>query len=213
MDGGIASVTPGSAGNDPERRKKLFRLGALVAALSLGGAIYGGYVPVPAKLLELFSGKAAPSGPVAGGVPAAPSASATAAPTAAPVGQTPSAPAAPSVKGHLTAASGDGLGVALRLKDVSAPQPGDECPNAAGRNEDVGIQARTALGMLIGDSPVDCELSPAGAVCRLPDGTELNRRVVELGWATARAGSAYEAAESAARTSKRGLWGVCPSLK
>ncbi len=217
MDGGIAAVSPGANGSPDgkEKRKKLIRLGVLVAALSLGGAVYAGYVPVPAQLTALIGGKIAPSGPIAGGAPAAAASSSTS-PAAAPPAVSPpaaSTPLGPSVRGNLVAASGDGVGISLKLKDVTAPQPGDTCANASGKDEDVGIQARTALGMLIGDSSIDCELSASGAVCRLPDGSELNRRVIELGWATARTGSAYEPAENAAKASRRGIWGICPSLK
>lgn len=200
----------------------------VLAAAAVGLWVAKDRVPAIQSALASITGPAAPTGstaataaantPAQAAASSATNAPASSATTSAPAQNPAPAPVpapaakAPTVSGALTAVAGDALSVSVTLKGISAPHPGDTCANSQGKEEDIGIQARTAQGMLIGTSPVSCTIDPDGAVCTLPDGTELNARIVELGWAIGRTGTPYEGLTDAAKTAKRGLWGACPEL-
>jgi|SRR5271165_5659693 len=100
----------------------------------------------------------------------------------------------------------------VRLAGIAVPQRGETCHDGSGQDFDCGVAAANALAALVREAPVDCQLHGADgmgralAVCEA-GGRELNRALVDAGWARAdRSSPALAAAESAARSSRRGLW-------
>jgi len=100
----------------------------------------------------------------------------------------------------------------VRLAGIDAPERGHTCRDGAGQDFDCGVAATNALAALVREAPVACELRGADrmghalAVCEA-GGQEINRALVDAGWARAdRSSPALEAAESAARSQRRGLW-------
>ncbi|MER2535863.1 MAG: thermonuclease family protein [Rhizobiaceae bacterium] len=113
--------------------------------------------------------------------------------------------------GRATVADGDSIAIAgerIRLIGIDAPELGQTC---AGRDGDYpcGKVARQALVDLIGGRAVDCSGWRRDRYGRLlascaAGGIELNRRMVESGWAVAYGG--FEAEEAEARAGGVGLW-------
>ncbi len=100
----------------------------------------------------------------------------------------------------------------VRLSGISVPARGETCRDGAGQRFDCGVAAANALAALVREAPVDCQLRGADgmgrafAICEA-GGRELNRALVDAGWARAdRSSPALEAAETAARSGRRGLW-------
>ncbi len=96
----------------------------------------------------------------------------------------------------------------VRLLGVDPPPRGESCANVA----DCGSAAANALARLVRQKRVTCALHGADglgrplAVCNAA-GTDLNRALVEAGWA--RAGAELpdlRRAENGARADRRGLW-------
>jgi endonuclease YncB( thermonuclease family) len=100
----------------------------------------------------------------------------------------------------------------VRLAGISVPVRGQTCRDGSGQDFDCGVAAANALAALVREFPVDCQLNGADrmgralAVCQ-SGGRELNRALVDAGWARAdRSSPALEAAETTARSERRGLW-------
>ncbi len=100
----------------------------------------------------------------------------------------------------------------VRLAGIAVPHRGDTCRDGGGQDFDCGVAAANALAALVREMPVDCQLhgtdgmGRALAVCEA-GGRELNRALVDAGWARAdRSSPALEAAETSARSEHRGLW-------
>ena len=100
----------------------------------------------------------------------------------------------------------------VRLSGIAVPSRGQTCRDAGGQDFDCGVAAVNALAALVRETPVECLLHGADgmgramAVCEA-GGRELNRAMVDAGWARAdRSSPALEAAEAAARDDRRGLW-------
>lgn len=106
----------------------------------------------------------------------------------------------------------------VRLAGLRAPSRGDTCKaigkpalgNLSAGGSDCADAAAASLSRLLADQTVQCNLlgeDPMGrATARCTAGNlELNRAVVESGWARAESGE-YAAAENDARASHRGLW-------
>ncbi len=100
----------------------------------------------------------------------------------------------------------------VRLLGISVPPRGQTCRDASGQDFDCGAAATNALAAMVREAPVDCQVRGADrmgralAVCEA-GGQELNRALVDAGWARAdNASPALEAAETAARSQRRGLW-------
>jgi endonuclease YncB( thermonuclease family) len=100
----------------------------------------------------------------------------------------------------------------VRLAGISVPERGQTCRDGSGQDFDCGVAAANALAALVRETPVDCQLhgsdrmGRALAVCEA-GGRELNRALVDAGWARAdHAGPDLQAAETAARSDRRGLW-------
>ena len=112
-------------------------------------------------------------------------------------------------------------GGTLRLRDtvihllgVAAPARGTGCGEASGPPVDCGGRASVILAGLVSHGPTECRLDGRDAggrpfgLCR-SGGVEINRAVVESGWATAEPDQpALDAAEHAAQAQRRGLWAM-----
>jgi endonuclease YncB( thermonuclease family) len=122
----------------------------------------------------------------------------------------------PDVSGRFRAVAGDSLRGPqgdVRLYGIDAPELDQTCLDSRSEPYPCGRESFRHLEMLMIDKPVRCRVIDhdhyrrAVAVCSA--GTvELNRRMVEDGWATAyeRLPSIYSAAEDRARATRRGLW-------
>ena len=106
----------------------------------------------------------------------------------------------------------------IRLRGVAAPARGTGCgavaghTPVAGRTVDCGGRASVILAGLVSHGRTECRLDGRDAggrplgLCR-SGGVEINRAVVESGWALAEPDQpALDAAEHAARAQRRGLW-------
>lgn len=114
-------------------------------------------------------------------------------------------------QGSAVVNDGDTLTLAgqrIRLRGIDAPEFGQTCTRD-GASYGCGRQARRELETLIGGRTVVCEgwqrdrYGRLLAVCRAGD-TDLNRRLVEDGWAVGYGD--YADAELAARRAGRGMW-------
>ena len=100
----------------------------------------------------------------------------------------------------------------IRLLGVAAPARGTGCGQASEAPIDCGRRASVILAGLVSHGTTECRLDgrddsgrPFG-LCR-SGGVEINRAVVESGWATAAPDQpALDGAEHAAQAQRRGLW-------
>ncbi len=104
----------------------------------------------------------------------------------------------------------------IRLLGVAAPARGTGCSQASGAPVDCGGRASVILAGLVSHGPTECRLDGRDAsgrplgLCR-SGGVEINRAVVESGWATAEPDQpALDVAEHAAQVQRRGLWAAAP---
>lgn len=99
-------------------------------------------------------------------------------------------------------------GERIRLRGIDAPEYAQAC-QLHGADYACGLRAREALVALIAGKAVTCEGGERDrygrllAVCQAGD-VDLNRALVEAGWAVAYGG--YEDAERTARERGRGIW-------
>lgn len=118
---------------------------------------------------------------------------------------------AETVGGVARVADGDSLAIGdtrIRLEGIDAPELGQTCSRNGG-DYPCGREARDALARLVGNGAVSCESRRQDRYGRLlarctAGSVELNRAMVEEGWAVAYGG--YMDAEDAARRAGRGLW-------
>ena len=114
-------------------------------------------------------------------------------------------------EGAATVHDGDTLTLArerIRLRGIDAPELGQTCERA-GADYACGRAARAALLALVADKSVRCSGWERDVYGRLlgdcgVGALDLNRALVEAGWAVAYGG--YSDAETAARAGRRGLW-------
>ncbi len=110
---------------------------------------------------------------------------------------------------------GDSLsvgGISVRLFGIDAPEGKQTC-DRSGKKWACGEEAASQLRILVGSNRVECRGRGADtygrtvAVCRA-DGFELNKTMVEQGWATAfrTYSSEYVADEVRAKAALRGIW-------
>jgi len=119
--------------------------------------------------------------------------------------------------GRASVVDGDTLevqGVRVRLWGIDAVESSQVCLNSAGKPWPCGRQAAFALADFLGGRTVRCEQRDTDrygrmvAVCYVA-GVEINRWLVEQGWALAYVkygGSVYLDAQRQAQAAKRGVW-------
>ncbi len=109
---------------------------------------------------------------------------------------------------------GDTIRLDVRFQGVDTPETHQKCRNAEGKLYACGADAAKALKKLIGKKRVRCVLEPevgkygrAIGYCYLPDGTDLNRWMVQQGHGLAhrKYSTKYVADEEKARAAKRGI--------
>jgi endonuclease YncB( thermonuclease family) len=127
-----------------------------------------------------------------------------------------SAPAsAQTLSGPVEIVDGDSLsvsGISVRLFGIDAPEGKQTC-HRGGATWRCGEEAATRLRNLIGGNPIECRgrgidtYSRTLAVCSVA-GIEINRAMVEAGWATAfrKYSQDYVVEETRARAGRRGIW-------
>ncbi len=100
----------------------------------------------------------------------------------------------------------------IRLRGVAAPARGAGCGPVEGQAVDCGGRASVILASLVSRGRTECRLDGRDAsgralgLCR-SGGVEINRAVVESGWAVAEPDQpALDTAERAAQAQRRGLW-------
>ena len=116
-----------------------------------------------------------------------------------------------SLEGQVRVADGDSIELGaerIRLRGIDAPEFGQIC-QAAGSDYPCGRKAREALVGLIGGAQVTCEGWERDRYGRLlaacsARGVDLNRQLVQTGWAVAYGD--FEDEEAAARQAGVGLW-------
>lgn len=115
------------------------------------------------------------------------------------------------IDGYAVVLDGDTVLVAderLRLRGIDAPEMEQSCFRN-GADYPCGREARAELIRLIGGAPLLCETFGRDAYRRLlaecrADGQDVNRLMVERGWAVSYGG--HRDAEDEARHAERGLW-------
>ncbi|GAO74238.1 excalibur domain-containing protein [Meiothermus ruber H328] len=121
------------------------------------------------------------------------------------------------IAGRASVVDGDTLevqGQRIRLWGVDAPEGSQTCLDAGGRVWPCGRRAAFALADYLGQRTVQCQARDTDrygrmvAVCTV-GGVEINRWLVEQGWAldfTRYSKGYYLAAQETARQGRRGIW-------
>jgi endonuclease YncB( thermonuclease family) len=123
---------------------------------------------------------------------------------------------AQTLSGPAEIVDGDSLtvsGVAVRLFGIDAPEGKQTC-NRGGTEWRCGEEAAIQLRTMIGESSIECRTRGVDgygrmlAVCSVA-GIEINRAMVEAGWATAfrKYSQDYVIEETRAKSGYRGIWG------
>jgi len=131
------------------------------------------------------------------------------------VERAPAAPRAPLV-GRAFIVDGDSIrigGVEIRLEGIDAPEWDQTCTDPDGRTWACGRAATGQLKAYTRDRTLTCHpraidrYGRVVATCLLPDGADVNARLVREGWAVAYGFSRiYTAEEAEAKAAKRGIW-------
>lgn len=124
-------------------------------------------------------------------------------------------PDAPLV-GNAFIVDGDTLtisGTRIRLIDIDAPELDQMCQDNQGRDWACGRQASAQLRSHVRGRDLTCQPKSTDkygrtlATCALPDGTDINRWMVQQGWAvTSGFANVYGVEQNEAKSTKRGLW-------
>lgn len=118
----------------------------------------------------------------------------------------------PDVIGTGIAIDGDSIRLdseEVRLEGIDAPEYGQSCRDAAGRDYPCGRNARQALSRLLARGAIRCVVSGRDrfdrklALCYLGE-EDLNATLVRTGHAVAY--GRYDSEEASARAARRGLW-------
>jgi len=104
-------------------------------------------------------------------------------------------------------------GTHIRLEGIDAPEADQICTDANGKPWPCGRTAMRELRRFIRGGDLTCDKRATDryhrvlAVCKLPDGTDVNAWLVRQGWALA-AGfvKVYETEQDEAEAAKRGIW-------
>ena len=122
---------------------------------------------------------------------------------------------AQAISGTAMVIDGDSLtigGIAFRLFGIDAPEGKQTC-DRDGATWACGEESASQLRMLVADKRVECRGQGTDTYGRMlavcwADGFELNKTMVEQGWATAfrKYGQDYVAEEARAKAQRRGIW-------
>ena len=121
---------------------------------------------------------------------------------------------AETIAGAAVVVDGDTIrigGERIRLLGIDAPESNQQCQGTAGAWA-CGESATVILGVLIDGRPVTCvwdtrdQYDRALGVCVSAYGVEINRRMVEAGYAWTYLSAAYLDAEAEARAAGAGVW-------
>lgn len=121
-----------------------------------------------------------------------------------------------NIAGNMRVIDGDSLrpadnGHDIRLQGIDAPELGQRCRDARGRDYQCGRQARRHLKAIIAGREVKCRVMDVDryqrsiSVCHAGD-TDLNRQMVADGWALAYRLPIYVPAERSAKNARKGIW-------
>lgn len=116
-----------------------------------------------------------------------------------------------SLEGPVRIVDGDSLvmhDIRIRLRGIDAPELAQTCSHG-GTSYPCGREAQAALARLVSGRPVICQTHGNDRYGRIlarcmVGTTELNREMVQAGWALAYGD--YSAEERAARQARQGLW-------
>jgi len=102
-------------------------------------------------------------------------------------------------------------GSQLRLLDIDALEAAQNCTSPQGKEYACGLKAAQALDGLIGDQVVRCYGRERDRYRRplvncWAGQTDLNLRMVQIGWAVAEGSPTYQIDEALARREKVGAW-------
>lgn len=118
--------------------------------------------------------------------------------------------------GNMRVIDGDSLrpadnGHDVRLQGIDAPELGQRCRDANGRDYKCGRRARSHLKAIIAGRNVKCRVMDIDryqrsiSLCHAGD-TELNQQMVADGWAVAYRLPVYFRAERGAKKARKGIW-------
>jgi endonuclease YncB( thermonuclease family) len=109
------------------------------------------------------------------------------------------------------------MGYTVAISGVDAVMPDESCTDAAGKEWNCGMRARSAFrAFLRGRAPI-CTVPPEGgrdtisAACRIGK-QDIGAWLVANGWAKAAKGGPYAEAEEVARKEHMGIFGAAPDL-
>ena len=101
----------------------------------------------------------------------------------------------------------------IRLEGIDAPETDQTCTDANGKSWLCGQTATRELRGFIGGRELTCDKRAEDrygrtlAVCKLPDGSDVNAWLVQQGWALATGFvKMYESEQDEAEAAKRGIW-------
>jgi endonuclease YncB( thermonuclease family) len=101
----------------------------------------------------------------------------------------------------------------IRLESIDAPEGAQTCTDAGGGSWPCGNRATRELRNTIRGQELTCEERALDryrrtlAICKLPDGTDLNAWMVRQGWAVAYGfAKTYQSEQDEAENAKRGIW-------
>jgi endonuclease YncB( thermonuclease family) len=97
--------------------------------------------------------------------------------------------------------------VHIRLEGIDAPETDQTCTDANGKSWPCGQTATRELRGFIGGRGAEDRYGRTLAVCKLPDGSDVNAWLVRQGWALATGFvKMYESEQDEAEAAKRGIW-------
>ena len=101
----------------------------------------------------------------------------------------------------------------IRLEGIDAPESAQTCTDAGGGSWACGNRATRELRNYIRGQELTCEEKALDryrrtlAICKLPDGTDINAWMVRQGWAVAYGFTkTYQSEQDEAENAKRGIW-------
>jgi endonuclease YncB( thermonuclease family) len=101
----------------------------------------------------------------------------------------------------------------IRLEGIDAPESAQDCTDTDGKPWPCGARATRELRNYIRGQEIACEEKALDrykrvlAICKLPDGSDINAWMVRQGWAVAYGfDKMYQAAQDEAELARRGIW-------